>query len=178
MGHSVHNTDINKPLTHTTPYTLAAICPVQLKPGFIREEWTSKVSICPLKSFTTPNCSQVKSLVRRTSTPMRFPETVSDSLCRNSLLVQTQRFISCRCGWYQTIPQVKKLDVGWRGYTWSAVARPVGRTAKFSKTTLEKAYGREINITFSGNSSGGHSCSQHVNCTLPQNLRYLWQCVG
>ena len=21
---------------------------------------------------------------------------------------------------------------------------------------------------FSGNSSGGHSCSQHVNCTLPQ----------
>ena len=42
---------------------------------------------------------------------------------------------------------------------------------------LEEAYGREICITFSGNSSGGHSCSQHANCTLPQHLRHLWHCV-
>ena len=50
---------------------------------------------------------------------------------------------------------------------------PVGRTAKFSKMTLEAAYGREINIKLSGNSSVGHSCRQHANCTLPQNLRHL-----
>ena len=30
------------------------------------------------------------------------------------------------------------------------------------------AYGREMNIQLSGNSSGGHSCSQHANCMLPQ----------
>ena len=62
-------------------------------------------------------------------------------------------------------------------YTWSVIVRSVGRTAKFSKTMLEVAYGREINIQLSGNSSGGHSCSQHANCTLPQNLRHLWHCV-
>ena len=51
-----------------------------------------------------------------------------------------------------------------------------GRTAKFSKTMLEAAYGREINTLFSGNSSGGHSCSQHANCTLRQNLRAVALC--
>ncbi len=64
MGHSIHNVD-SKPLTHTMPYTLSAICPVQWKPGLIREENTSpkcqtpsNVSICPLKSVTMMNCSQ------------------------------------------------------------------------------------------------------------------------
>ena len=47
-----------------------AICLVQLKPGFIREEhtspayqWPSKVNICPLISVTMSSCSQVKTLV-------------------------------------------------------------------------------------------------------------------
>ncbi len=72
------------------------------------------------------------------------------------------------------------LDVevlGWCDYTGSAVVRPVGCPAKFYETPLETAYGREINIQFTGNSSSGHSCSQHVNCTLPQNLRHLWHCT-
>ncbi len=108
---------------------------------------------------------------------MSFPETVSDRLCRNSLVMQTDCCSSCHGGWSQTSLEVKMLDVevlGWRGYTWSAVVRPVGCTAKFSEMPLETAYGREMNIQFMGNSSGGHSCSQHANCTLPQSL---WHCA-
>lgn len=82
--------------------------------------------------------------------------------------------------WSQTILQVRKPDVevlGWRGYTWSAVVRPIGWTAEFLETILETAYGSEMNIQFTGNSSGSHSCSQHANCTLPQNLQHPWRCV-
>ena len=82
-------------------------------------------------------------------------------------------FISCAGGWSQTIPQVKKPNVevlGWRGYEADR------HTAKLSKTTLEPVYGREINITLSGNIPGGQSCSQHANCTLPQNLKHVALC--
>ncbi len=32
-----------------------------------------------------------------------------------------------------------------------------------------------MNIQFTG--SGGHSCTQHANYMLPQNLRCLWYCA-
>ncbi len=99
-----------------------------------------------------------------------------DSLCGNSLVIQTDCCSSCPSGWSQIILEVKMLDVevlDWCGYTWSAVARLVECRAKFSETPLETAYGREMNMS----SSGGHSCSQHASCTLPQNLQHLWHCA-
>ena len=88
-----------------------------------------------------------------------------------------QQFHQLSGGQVSEDPAGEEAGCGGPGLTWSDVLRPVGRTAKLFKRMLEVAYGREINIEFSGNSFGGHSRSQHVNYTLPQNLRYLCHCV-
>ncbi len=43
MGHSIHNADTGKPLPHTTPYTLSAIC-------LYSENWDLSVKRTPLQS--------------------------------------------------------------------------------------------------------------------------------
>ncbi len=130
--------------------TLSDICPLQWKPGFIREENTStkcqtpsNVSICPLKSVTVTNCSQAEIPMRMTSMQISFPETVSDSLCRNDLVMQTDCCSSCPGGWSQTILEVKMYVevLGWCGYPWSAVVRQVWCTAKFSEPPLDSLWG-------------------------------------
>ncbi len=62
---------------------------------------------------------------------MSFPETVSGSLCRNYFYAN--RLLQNLFGWLVSDDlEVKMLDVkvlGWCGYTWSVVVRPVGCTA-------------------------------------------------
>lgn len=59
--------------------------------------------------------------MRMASMQMSVPEMLSDTLCRNSLVVQTDCCSSCPSGCSQTITEVNMLNVevlGWRGYTW------------------------------------------------------------
>ncbi len=152
---------------------LSAICPVQWKPGFIHEENTSpkcqtplNVSICPFKSVTM-NCS-VMSRPRWGRQECRWASLRQFLTVCAEILWLTDCCSNCPGGWSKMILEVKMLDVevlDWCGYTWSVVVRPVGCTAKFSETPLEMAYGRDMNLQFTGNNSGGHSCMQSA-CQL------------
>ena len=109
---TMRNKILSSDKTKIKLFGLKAKCHIWRKPVTI--ELPSK----SLKSVTTLNCSQVKTLVRTTRTQISFPETVADSLCRNSSVVHS--LISCPGGWSHTVSQVKKLDVevlGWCGYT-------------------------------------------------------------
>jgi hypothetical protein len=96
---------------------------------------------------------------------MSFPENFYLTVSAEILQLCKSSFISCPGGGY---------ILG--GGPWSALMRPVGRIAKFFQMVLEAAYGIEINITFSGNSSGEHPYSQHANCMPLQNLTSVALC--
>ncbi len=183
-----HIIDIHTPLTHTTPYTLSASAPVQWKPGFLHEdEHFSKVSDAlkcehySLRSIMTTNCSQVETLMRTTSMQISFPEMVSDSLCREiiwlfKLIVAAAVWVSgLRWSWRWSMLDVEVL--GWCGYTWSAVWGRLDVLPNSFETPLETAYGREMNIKFTGNSSGGHSCSQHAIARFLKTCDIWWHCA-
>ncbi len=182
MGHLIHNVDISKPLTHMTPSALYS------------ENRDSSVKRTPLQSA---RCHRMWAYVHSSRLQWRIAVRSRTrwgwQTCRRAYLwrfLTVCEEILCSCKpIVAAAVRVAGLRRSWRWRCWMwrsctgvvtrglQVVRPVGCTAKFSETLLEMACGREINIQFTGNSSDGHSCSQHANCMLPQNLRHLWHCA-
>ena len=104
MGHSVHNADISKLLAtqHHTHCLPSALYSENQDSSMKRTILQSARSAIKGEHLPTQVGYDDK-LVRMTSMQMSFPEMVSDSLCRNSLVMQTNCCISCPGGWSQTI---------------------------------------------------------------------------
>ncbi len=64
------------------------------------------------------NCSQVEIPIRTTSMQESFPEKVSDSLCRNALVMQTDCCSSCPGGWSQDDLGGEDAGCGGPGLVW------------------------------------------------------------
>ena len=179
MGHTAHNVYISKPLAHTRCLPPARY---SRNPGFIREghtspvcQWPLKVSICPVNSEMTLNCSRVKTLARMTSTQISFPETVSDSLFRNSLVVQIQ--FHQLSGWL-----VSDDPCWWKSQMWRSRAGVVtyglrlwGRLDVL--TNVLKQRWRQFMVEKLTLNSLATALVDIPKITRSLNLRALWHCV-
>ncbi len=159
MGHSIHNVDISKPLTRTR-------C---LPSALYSENQDSSLKRTPLQSarrhwmWALAHSSRLRRRTAVRSRPRWASLRLFLTVCAEILwlskpiVAAAVRVAGLRWSWKWRCWVWRSW--GWCGYMWSAVVRPVGCTAKFSETPLETAYRREINIQFTGNSSGGLSCS-------------------
>ena len=124
IGHSVHNVDISKSIAHTTPKMMSAICPIQLKLGFIREYLHTEDGYeAELRSGQNPGEDDEQA--------DELPWDGFWQFVQKWFVYANPVSLAVRVSGLKTIPQVKKPDVevlGWCGYTLSAVVSLVGCT--------------------------------------------------
>lgn len=133
-----------------------------------------KVSIRILRSDTTMNCSQVETPVKTTSMQNSFPETVSKSLCRKPLLVQTSYCISCPGGWSSDNHAGGETGCGGLGPRWLHVVYG----CKVGWMHCQIFWNDIGDGLWQWKAHSSHWQRPACHCTLPQGLRHLQICVG
>ncbi len=96
--------------------------------------------------------------------------------CGSTMLTSANRLLQQLTGWlFSDDLGGEDAGCGGPGLVWLHMVCGCEPGLIYCQILWKMAYGREMNIKFTGNSSGGHSCSQLAYSTLPQNLRHLWQ---
>ncbi len=185
MGHSIHNIDISKPLTHTMPYSC-------LPSALYSINRDSSVKRTPLQSarrhrmWAFAHSSQLRRRTAVRSRPRWGWRASRWASLRQFLTVCAEIFWLCK-PIVEAAVWVAGLRRSWRWRCWmwrsqaGLVTRSLwlwGRLDVLSNSL--KCLWRWLMVdkwTFNYRASIGHSCSQDANCTLPQNLWHLWHCA-
>ncbi len=162
--------------TLLTTLTLANLLPTQCHTHCLPSAWYIEKQFSSVKKTLpqTAGCHQklLWQTQARSRLQMSFPDMVSDSLCRNSLVLQTSCCISCVAGWSHGWSCREKCLM-WR--LWAGGI--TGGLLLWDWLDVLLMLVKRPQLTSQTTALDDNFCSYQGNCILPQNFKHQWHCV-